>query len=121
MITGGLSKSKEKELYARLLGSGTSGRKTRDGKGSEVKVRTRFIACGGAVADAHLESQLCYVTVSFMGTSSIFSSSTLPSALPVQPEKISQNKELAGVLDNLNRSGKLGEHSNLDPTQTTRY
>ena len=38
MLVGGLSKTKEKELYDRMLGQGDSGRKTREGKDAEIKV-----------------------------------------------------------------------------------
>lgn len=50
MLTGGLSKAKERELFARMLGQGSSGRKTREGKDVEIKVCTR----GCRLMQAHL-------------------------------------------------------------------
>lgn len=98
-------------MYARLLGAGNSSRKTRDGKDTEVKVGTRCIGLDAAVAEAlsgtivvlrDCKWHSCLFTVGRWFMKLILAS-------PSQPEKISQNKELGGVLDNLNRSGKLGE------------
>lgn len=67
MITGGLSKSTEKQLYARLLGQAGTGRKGSSSLNEgEVKVsdmcRCSMISFHPLTSICHL--QLCYVTVS---------------------------------------------------------